>query len=758
MKQQPSGNVLARLNDWKRTGRVQTALNLGLVFLGPVLAALTVLATGRFGDRISVQGLRLILLLDFVYVVGVTALAARRIYQLLAARRARSAGSSLHLRLSGVFAGIALVPTVLVAVIATVTLNFGVESWFSDRVRNAIGSSLSAAQAYERQERDHLIKDALFLAGFLARQRTVEPFAQETVVREFLTQGQSRIQRGLKEAFVIDGRASLRARGDRSYLFDYEAPTDAEITRAAEGEVVVIKDWNNNEFRALTKIPSYVDRYLYVSRTVDGSILNLLDETTETAQLYHELEGERDRLLFDLGLVYLGFAMLIILGAIWVGLWIGERLARPVGRLAEAAQLVSGGDLDVRVKEARGDDEIAVLGRVFNHMTRQVKRQRDDLIAAHASTERRRRLFDSVLSGVTAGVIGLDARGNIEVANAAAQSLLNLDGTASVGRELTEMVPEFSKLFNDLRRRNSSVSQGEVHLTRSRKTEILLVRIAGRYKENRLLEGYVVTFDDVTQLISAQRMAAWGDVARRIAHEIKNPLTPIRLSAEQLRRKLRPVVGDGLETLDQYSDVIIRQTNDLRRIVDEFSRFARMPEPRLAPHDLRKLIEDTVALQKNALPGIRINLENFDDAVIVNIDATMISQALINLIKNAGEAIEAYAAANRDGSYAPEIRISASSGHDHVELSIADNGIGLPEGQRSRLFEPYVTHRDEGTGLGLPIVRKIIEQHGGTLDLLDAQEFGGCGHAGALARIVLPGAIERGGRSALAGPEHEAVA
>ena len=183
-----------------------------------------------------------------------------------------------------------------------------------------------------------------------------------------------------------------------------------------------------------------------------------------------------------------------------------------------------------------------------------------------------------------------------------------------------------------------------------------------------------------------------------------------------------------------------------------------MPEPRLAPHDLRKLIEDTVALQKNALPGIRINLENFDDAVIVNIDATMISQALINLIKNAGEAIEAYAAANRDGSYAPEIRISASSGHDHVELSIADNGIGLPEGQRSRLFEPYVTHRDEGTGLGLPIVRKIIEQHGGTLDLLDAQEFGGCGHAGALARIVLPGAIERGGRSALAGSEHEAVA
>ncbi len=758
MNQKESGNVLSRLNDWKRTGRVQTALNLGLVFLGPMLAALTVLATGRFGDRISVQGLRLIFLLDFVYVAGVTALVARRIYQLLAARRARSAGSSLHLRLSGVFAGIALVPTVLVAVIATVTLNFGVESWFSERVRDAIGSSLSAAQAYEKQERDHLIEDALILANFLARQRTIEPLGQETVVREILTQGQSRIQRGFKEAFVIDGQASLRARGDRSYLFDYEAPTEAEIVRAADGEVVVIKDWNNNEFRALAKIPSYLDNYLYVSRTVDGNILNLLDETTETAQLYHELEGERGRLLFDLGLVYLGFAVLVILGAIWIGLWIGERLARPVGRLAEAAQLVSGGDLDVRVREARGDDEFAVLGRVFNHMTRQVKRQRDDLIAAHASTERRRRLFDSVLSGVTAGVIGLDARGNIEVVNAAAQALLNLDGTESVGRGLTEMVPEFSRLFNDLQVGNSSVSQGEVHLTRSRKSEILLVRIAGRYKENRLLEGFVVTFDDVTQLISAQRMAAWGDVARRIAHEIKNPLTPIRLSAEQLRRKLRPVVGDRVETLDQYSDVIIRQTNDLRRIVDEFSRFARMPEPKQAPHDLRKLVEDTVALQRNALPGITVRLENFENAVMVSVDATMISQALINLIKNAGEAVEAFMAAGNGGSYAPEVRISAKSGHDHVELCVADNGIGLPAGQRSRLFEPYVTHRDEGTGLGLSIVRKIIEQHGGTLELLDAQKFEGCEHVGALARIVLPGVIERGTHPSLTGPEQEAVA
>ena len=722
--------------------RLQIVTNVALIGLGPVLAALTVLAIGRFSDLFSRQGLFAVLLLDFTYVAVVTALVTRRILQLVAARREHAAGSRLHLRLSGTFAGIALIPTVLVAVIAAVTLNFGLENWFSERVRDAVGSSLAAAQAYERQERDHLIEDARFLANHMNRNTPSLLAGPERGLQEVLSEGQTQIQRGLKEAYLIDAEARMLARGVRSYLFDYEPPSEDEMQRAGAGEIVVITDWINNEFRVLLRLAGYRDVFLLVSRNVDGELLILLDETTETAAFYNQLESERGRMLFDLGLVYAGFAVLVIVGAIWTGLWVAEWIARPVGQLARAAQKVGAGNLDVRVREESGDDEVAVLGRIFNRMTGQVKRQRDDLIAANERTERRRRLFDSVLSGVTAGVIGLDPQGRIEVMNAAASSLLELMPESSLGQELIRLVPEFDEPFRNLRRRNIGVSESEITLTRSRHTAILLVRIATRTPEPRRTEGFVVTFDDVTQLVSAQRMAAWGDVARRMAHEIKNPLTPIRLSAEQLRRKLKPRAGDDAGLLDQYADIIIRQTGDLNRIVDEFSRFARLPEPRKNTHDLGRVIEDAVALQRPAHPDVQVTLWNFDESepVMAEIDETMISRALTNLIKNSGEAVAALPWENQDGGgpCKPEIRVSARKRAGEAEISIADNGVGFPKGVRSRLFEPYVTHRDNGTGLGLSIVKKIVESHGGSLELLDAPVFEGCDRAGALARVVLP--------------------
>jgi two-component system, NtrC family, nitrogen regulation sensor histidine kinase NtrY len=325
---------------------------------------------------------------------------------------------------------------------------------------------------------------------------------------------------------------------------------------------------------------------------VDGSILTLLDETQETVQLYNQLESERGRLLFNFGLIYLGFAMILILAAIWLGLWFAERLSRPVGRLAGAAERVGGGDLDVQVTEEDGDDEIASLGRLFNQMTRQLKGQREALVESHAQTETRRRLFDSVLSNVTAGVIGLDSDGDIDFVNRAAEKLLDLaDGQSDM--PLAAAVPEFAPLFDRLRDNGSNAVQEEVRLTRKGKLESLLVRMSTRRSEAGDLEGYVVAFDDVTDLVSAQRMAAWGDVARRIAHEIKNPLTPIQLSAERIKRKFATQVRDH-EDLEQYTDVIVRQTNDLRRIVDEFSKFARMPEPDRRDCDLAALLKGAV--------------------------------------------------------------------------------------------------------------------------------------------------------------------
>ncbi len=724
------------LNRFRKLRRVRNMATLGLVVLGPALALMTFGALSFFEQGTTSNGLRFVLLADFVYVLVVAALVLQRVARMIAARRAKSAGSRLHLRLTGVFTIIALIPTVLVAVFATATLNFGLEGWFSDRVSNVVGNSLAAAQAYEREKSTALKRDADVLAQFLDRNKRRNPLLSEGALRELLTQGQKENQRGLREAYVINRKAELVARGDRSYLFDFERPSDAQINQAADGKTVLIRDWKNNEFRALVKLKDFADRYVYVSRKVDGAILSLLDETKDSIALYQQLERDRGRLLFEFALIYLGFAVIVILAAIWLGLWFAERLSRPVGRLAGAAQRVGAGDFNVRVQEDEGDDEIAMLSRVFNQMTKQLKAQRNSLIETNAETERRRRLFDSVLTGVTTGVIGLNSKGEIAMMNAAAIRLLGLDRRADIGRSLPELVPEFSNLYNEADTSRGQVAQQEIQLSRAGGGENLLVRIATRQNEKQDVEGFVITFDDVTDLISAQRMAAWGDVARRIAHEIKNPLTPIQLSAERLKRKFSKVPGVDVAALEQYTDVIVRQTSDLRRIVDEFSKFARMPEPERRLNDLVRLVRDAVMLQGNALGQIKMSLSCDYDAIWGLFDATMISQALINIIKNAGEAIETKEKTAPDDCQ-PEIRIRIVQLKDTTEICIADNGIGLPQ-NRAHLFEPYVTNREKGTGLGLSIVKKIIEEHGGTLELLDAEIFEGNKRFGAKVRIVLP--------------------
>lgn len=734
MHRSVGSNTWARFTRLRRQRQVQNAMTFGLVFLGPLLAVATFLALGPLSQGGNSPALRLILLADLVYVLVVATLVLARVARMIADRRSKSAGSRLHMRLTVVFAVVALIPTVLVAVFAVITVNFGLEGWFSDRVRSVVGSSLSAAEAYEEEHRQDLITDAESLARELNLFKQSMFFVEDGQMRPVLTQAQATIQRGLKEAYLVDGAGSLMTRGERSYLFDFEQPSAADLERARAGETVLIQDWDNNEFRALVHLDAFADRYLYVSRTVDGSILSLLDGTRETVALYHQLESERGRLLFEFGLLYLGFALILILAAVWLGLWFAERLSRPVGRLAEAAERVGEGDLDVQVREEEGDDEIASLGRSFNRMTRQLKGQREALVTSHSQTEARRRLFDSVLSNVTAGVIGLNSDGRIDFANRAAERLLDMGAGADV--PLSVAVPEFGPLFDRLLETGGPAAQEEVRLTRKGKLESLLVRMSERRNEEGGLEGYVVAFDDVTDLVSAQRMAAWGDVARRIAHEIKNPLTPIALSAERIKRKFRPQVHEP-EDLDQYTDVIVRQTNDLRRIVDEFSKFARMPEPDRRENDLTTLVRDAALLQENGQPGVTFVTHIPNEPVLLDLDATMISQALTNLIKNAGEAIETLHEKGAPLGHRPEIRITFAAEPDAAIIRIMDNGIGLPP-DRARLFEPYVTTREKGTGLGLPIVKKIIEEHGGTLALLDAPIFDGNERPGAMAEIRLP--------------------
>ena len=733
-----------RLKELYQSRQIQNFVTLSLVFIGPILAAFTVLTFGPLNQNINSTVLRLILLADLIYILLVAALVLRRVMRIMAERRLEFAGSRLHLRLSGVFAFLALLPTILVAIFAVFTVNFGLEGWFSERVRNVVGSSLAAAQAYEDEHRKDLTEDALSFAYYINSIKTKNFLLSNDELRPALTVGQTNIQRGLKEAYLIDGTGLLHTRGERSYLFDFEQPSTEDITRAKTGETVIIEDWTNNEFRALIYLKGFVDRYLYVSRVVDGSILSLLDETKQTARLYHQLEADRGRLLFEFGLLYLGFAIILILAATWLGLWFAERLSRPVGRLAEAAMQVGGGNLNVRVPEGDDDDEISMLGQLFNKMTHDLKGQRDALIAGNTQTERRRRLFDSVLSSITSGVIGLDGKGRVTFVNRAASRLLDFqdEGASPL---IQKIAPEFTALFERQCQNNDAV-QEELRLMRNGRIENLLVRMAVRQSSAGQLEGYVVTFDDVTDLVSAQRMAAWGDVARRIAHEIKNPLTPIQLSAERIKRKFRPLVGDQADSLEQYADVIIRQTNDLRRIVDDFSKFARMPEPEKRTHDLTKILNDAVLLQEVAMPQIALITEISAENIWIDVDQAMMSQALMNLIKNASEAIDTYIEKFGNASYEPEIFMTLNSQDNLVILQIMDNGIGLPP-DRGHLFEPYVTTREKGTGLGLSIVKKIIEEHGGTLSLQDAPIFAstramGQIHFGAMAEIRLPSAAK----------------
>ena len=707
-----------------------------MIVLGPVLAVFTYLLLGPLDTGSRGTALRIILMSDLVYVLLIIGLLFQRIMAIIAQRRRKSAGSQLHLRLTGFFTLMSLVPTITVAVFATISINMGFEAWFSDRVQNVIRVSLDAAQAYEFEQTSGLREDAKSLGRRLEQVKAAQRIEDPGAIRQELDRGQQSIQRGLKEAFVITGDGTLRLRGFRSYKFDYEMPPPQAFDSAFE-DVHLIRDYENNELRALVSLRGFGDQYLYVTREVDGLLLGLLDQTQQTARLYQQLEQDRDLYLFNFGLLYLAFAVLLIVSSALLSLWFAERLSRPIGRLVGAAQRVGDGELETQVLEEEGDDEIAQLSVYFNKMTRQLKGQRDRLLENTAQIEERRRLFDSVLSSVTSGVVGLDAQGRVSFVNRSARRLLGWAVGEHREHHLEVVVPEFSPLFARLKESGNDSVQDEVKVVRGGRLENLLVRVAPRTSEGGALEGYVIAFDDVTDLVAAQRSAAWGDVARRIAHEIKNPLTPIQLSAERIRRKFTPKLDAEADDLDRMTQVIVRQTNDLRRIVDEFSKFARMPEAVKQREDIVAILNQAVTLQQAGQPDVTFHIDIPDQVIPLSLDATMISQALTNLIKNAGEAIETRIEKGVSLDLKPAIAISLTDQDTQVSITISDNGIGLPQ-DRAKLFEPYVTTRDKGTGLGLPIVKKIIEEHGGVLRLDDAEPIGGTQHVGAAATIELP--------------------
>lgn len=713
----------------------QSVINIFLILLGPILAIATYLFLGPFNVAGQSVWLRFFLLLDLVYVLLIIGIVLVRILFVLSQRRSRLAGSKLHFRLAGVFTTMSLLPTITVALFATISINLGLETWFSERVQSVVGASLSAARSYADEQQSALAEDIRSLAANLQDFRKGKSFIEEDELRNKLADLQLELQRGLKEAFIINSSGDIELRGDRSYLFDFEKPEDQKIKKALY-DVVLIEDFNNDELRALIYLNGFGDRYLYVTREVDGALFNLLDETQKTAILYQQMESDRTAYLLNFAVLYFALALLLIVSSVLFALWFAERLSKPIGRLAAAAKRVGAGELTTQVIEDEGDDEIAQLGRYFNQMTKQLKRQRDTLIDNTEQIEERRRLFDSVLSSVTSGVIVLDPKGNVNFINNSANKLLNYKSEQAIQSKLSYIFPELNDIFEQLKKSGANNLQSEMKLIRSGRLENFLVRI-GTMIEDKNLKGYVVALDDVTTLVSAQRSAAWGDVARRIAHEIKNPLTPIQLSAERIRKKFSPLLTSDSETLQQMVEVITRQTDDIRRIVDEFSKFARMPELKRKDEDLGSLVLSIITLQQAGQPTVSINFMKPEVPIIISIDATLINQAITNILKNAGEAIETRRLNNPHWDEKGIINVLIKDCVENVVLEISDNGVGLPQ-DRSRLFEPYVTTREKGTGLGLAIVKKIVEEHGGVLQLEDSTPFKNSEIVGALISINLP--------------------
>lgn len=710
-------------------------VTLGFVALGPLLMAFTFNSIAFIGEVSQPKILNILLLIDLVYVLIIAGLVVVRITRLIVARRSKSVGSRLHVRLTSVFVFIALMPTVIVAIFATFSINYGLEGWFSDNVQRVVKNSMESAQAYEFEHRRDVRSDAIKLASVLSLQKKMNPTIGEGNIRKLLSQHQPK---SLSEAFIVDYSGNLRLRGDKSYLFDFETISSEDLDVAAIGDVVIIEDWHNNEFRALVKIDGFANRLLYVSRNVDGNILSLLDETQENVLLYNQIERERSQLLFSFGLIYLAFSVVVLLFAVWLALWFAEKLARPVGELAGAAQKVGSGDFEIQVPEESGEDEIALLGRAFNKMIKRVKIQRDRLLQNNSEIETRKRIFETVIGNVSGGIIGLNPDGRIEVINPAAQSILQLELSSESENYLPSSVPEFLPLFNRAKLMMDDLVQEQIKIIRDNVYEDILLKITTRRGSNGKIEGFVITFDDLTDLVSAQRYAAWGDIAQRIAHEIKNPLTPIKLSAEKLKMKFSSLVGNERTSLEKYSDMIIRQTDGLRRMVDEFSEFARMPEPDKVAFNIIEIMDEVILLQATANSDIKILKEYKESSIICLIDPTLINQVFNNLLKNAVESIET---AIKQGLLRKRsdgvVKVKLTESGTNLLVMIIDNGIGLPK-KKNQLFEPYVTSRENGIGLGLAIVKKIIEEHDGFLKLSDADAFQPFNHKGAAAQVSLP--------------------
>jgi len=702
-------------------GRVATLLVASLALVMGIATFAAFAGRVKLGDQ---SGFAVDMsLADFGALLLLVVVLAGRVTRVVLERRRGAAGARLHVRLVFFFGVVAAFPALLVAVFATVFFIVGVQTWFNQRVQTALDESAQVAQGYLAEHDNEIRLDAAEMQADLSQNGDIS-FIDPNQLNSYLANQVA--VRGLTQAVVFNPQTDAVIGEWDLFGIGAGLPSQAEIAVAQQGgQVPVTTGQNGTVEDAVIRLDTAPPAMLMIERPIDPAILDHVHRTEQAASEYQRLEKNRTGLEISFALIFAVIALLVLSALIAIGLVIANQIARPIVYLIEAAERVRDGDLAVRVPESESGDDMAGLSRAFNRMTGQLGAQRTQLMVANAQLDERRRFTETVLAGVSAGVIGLDKNGVIELPNRAASDLLRIDLVYKIGLGLADVVPEFGPLVAAVMANPERPATAELEHGPAMQKRVLMVRIGAEMKGG-LADGFIVTFDDVTELLSAQRKAAWADVARRIAHEIKNPLTPIQLSAERLKRRFAKEITSDPDTFTQCADTIVRHVGDIGRMVDEFSSFARMPAPVMRVESLERVAREAMVLQRVAHAGIQFEVVVEVEGVRALCDRRLLGQALTNLLQNATDAVTM-----REGAGHVTLRLTQS--HGNAMISVIDDGIGLPAADRDRLTEPYVTHKPKGTGLGLAIVRKIMEDHGGSLELAEAPDG-----VGAMVTLTLP--------------------
>lgn len=658
------------------------------------------------------RALKWLLAIDAVALVVLSFFVVRHIMQLWADRRQRVAGHQLHWRLAVLFGGITTLPVLIIALFSLFVVDYSLRGWFADRISVAINESVKVADSYFQEHAQSVTGDVLTIANDVNRE-ALKLGDNSEIMSQYLS-NQTAL-RNLSEAIIFDGTGEVIAKSRFAFAVTFTNLDEDWVEKARDGDVVVLRADDTNKIRAMIKLNSYIDAYLLVGRFVDQNVLAAVDRTRLAASDYQQLGIQQFDLQLSFAVLFGVVVLLLLISALWVGLNLATAIIGPLSAVINVADKVRGGDLRERVPSGVGIDEITRLGLSFNNMLDELARSRQQLVQANMQIDRRREFTEAVLGGVSSGVIGLDKEGRINLPNAAARKLLGLSDVDMIGKKLENLVPEFNHLLSIVGQKRRRFMEEQVVLERPKSRLTLRARIASELVDDRVI-GYVVTFDDVTDLLTAQRKAAWADIARRIAHEIKNPLTPIQLASDRLRRKFKPKDAVEADRFEEYVSIISRQVDDIGRMVDEFSSFARMPQPTMEPVKLDELVEGQIDLF--ASDDVSYSYEHDDNVPAILGDAGLLRQAITNLLQNAKDSVREHNVAT------PKIYIALTYSDGEVSVVIKDNGPGFPDMNLEDLLEPYVTTREKGTGLGLAIVSKIVQDHNGTL-MLKNDERGG---------------------------------